>query len=568
MQFKDVRIAIYAFITLSFALGACQSETLINPISDTIELSAEIQPIATTRLNIHDDGKGSFDEGDHIQLQVAPTSDDSHIYELTYRNGLWTPSLSWADINADKVSFFATYPTLQSNDAGEWIHKVSVDQRHGVDYQNSDLLCAYTYVQRKAPVQLSFAHAMSRVSVTLKSGNHFTEQQLASAVVSIRAFDQISVQPGNGALGAISGAEQKIIFHHNQGTATFNAIVCPQKILSEWKEDWWIEIKIGEQLMKYKAPLKLKDGTPMLSLQSGKELSLTISLNDKEYVEEDWSNQTVWVYGVRNPKLDEWGYAFPNTKVLGLTWKAEYGWYDCNKKYSSRNEGGKESDSEMCWAAANSNSIHWWLEQNKDYIKRYGTYTGPSHYSLSDSEVFSFFKKHFENTGNDLGATLSWFFTGRYGLETKDGAAFFEDVLGKDEIVARIVSVYADNMTQEIKKALQSKEAITCGIKLPRLNHAISIWGADFDSDGNVSAIYIADSNDRDISEQEKVCSYYWDRCRVPAGLIRKPIKIRDGNVYMESSSPGYFTIQIYELNFLSLKTKEWEDYFRRHPKL
>ena len=45
--------------------------------------------------------------------------------------------------------------------------------------------------------------------------------------------------------------------------------------------------------------------------------------------------------------------------------------------------------------------------------------------------------------------------------------------------------------------------------------------------------------------------------------MIRKPIQIRDGIPFMESSVPGCFTIRILELNFMGLKKAEWRKYFQ-----
>ncbi|MFR3186663.1 MAG: IdeS/Mac family cysteine endopeptidase [Phocaeicola sp.] len=62
---------------------------------------------------------------------------------------------------------------------------------------------------------------------------------------------------------------------------------------------------------------------------------------------------------------------------MGLKWDVRYGWFDCNKRDPNKQQ--TDSDSEMCWAASSSNLIHWWLEQNKEFVARY-SYTGPSAY--------------------------------------------------------------------------------------------------------------------------------------------------------------------------------------------
>lgn len=46
-----------------------------------------------------------------------------------------------------------------------------------------------------------------------------------------------------------------------------------------------------------------------------------------------------------------------------LTWKEGSGWFDCNKTFNYYGDGN------MCWAAAASNLIHWWLAQNQNTLK-------------------------------------------------------------------------------------------------------------------------------------------------------------------------------------------------------
>ncbi|BDW74310.1 hypothetical protein BFINE_01050 [Bacteroides finegoldii DSM 17565] len=104
----------------------------------------------------------------------------------------------------------------------------------------------------------------------------------------------------------------------------------------------------------------------------------------------------------RKSGMDTWSHRYAgstnvgvcvlNTKQgAGLKWNKAYGWFDCNKK----DVWGEQpnSDNNLCWAASVSNIIYWWLEQNKEYVNRFG-YDGPSRYNGSlDCEVFDFYKK-------------------------------------------------------------------------------------------------------------------------------------------------------------------------------
>ena len=107
-------------------------------------------------------------------------------------------------------------------------------------------------------------------------------------------------------------------------------------------------------------------------------------------IPQEWAGKVVWTHGLTgmpDPQMWEYAYLTPS-KVRGLKWNKAYGWFDCNKK----DVWGEQpnSDNNLCWAASVSNIIYWWLEQNKEYVNRFG-YDGPSRYNGSlDCEVFDF----------------------------------------------------------------------------------------------------------------------------------------------------------------------------------
>lgn len=94
-------------------------------------------------------------------------------------------------------------------------------------------------------------------------------------------------------------------------------------------------------------------------------------------IPQEWAGKVVWTHGLTgmpDPQMWEYAYLTPS-KVRGLKWNKAYGWFDCNKK----DVWGEQpnSDNNLCWAASVSNIIYWWLEQNKEYVNRFG-YDGPS----------------------------------------------------------------------------------------------------------------------------------------------------------------------------------------------
>lgn len=88
--------------------------------------------------------------------------------------------------------------------------------------------------------------------------------------------------------------------------------------------------------------------------------------------EEDKKIKTIiWASGVTPPEMTD--FIKEKTPSTGnpryVVYKALYqpgnGWYDVNKTTD------RVEDNSLCFAAAASNALHWWLEQNNSYIDRY-----------------------------------------------------------------------------------------------------------------------------------------------------------------------------------------------------
>lgn len=557
-------LLFFAGLILIF-LSACTEEDLFSGNSDSefVEINAGILPVTEfqSRAVIDTDGKGYFTNNDRIDLFATPeNSDTGPKYSLTLQNNVWTPRLTWDQFSGQKTTFTAFHPSL-TKDYSKYIFSVVPDQRQNGAYEKSDLLIAKTTAVRNEPVQLNFKHVMSRISVTLSSSSSFTQEQLESATLSLYAFNKVQINPADGSVGSVRGGSLQIFFKRTEGS-TYQAIVCPQDVWDEWKDRAWITIRIGDKELIYNAPRALQNGTPFNYLEPGKQVSFKIRID--KGVEEDWSNRTEWVFGINNPPLSEWGYAytFPYT-ILGLKWNPSYGWYDCNKLNPV---AGYEPDSAMCWAAAASNLIYWWLNLNKEYVDAFG-YTGPRLYKNSlETEVFDLYKQNFKNEGNNPPSAVNWFFTGRFGQNMRPGAGFFQKVFGTAPMVR--ATRFGGNVTvsSELKKAFRNREAIIADIETGIGRHAINFWGADFDENGEACAVYMTDNNDRFLDEQKEGCLAGFDRCLVQAGIIRKKIQRKADGTYMESSTPGHFTIKIDEMSFLDLKTEEWKEYFRKNP--
>ena len=519
------------------------------------------------KASIGEDGSGYFENGDIISIkaQSRERPDHSVFKNMKLEGNEWTPGIEWKEIGSSHAILASVYPA-RTDMQETFIHTISAEQNIKKEYISSDILGAVTEARNGTPAELKFTHLMSRMKITLTTDGTISPQELASATVRLSSKPSAKIhclKDGKPAISAVESFGEEITINtQNSGTGVFYAIVCPQEVPVHWKASGWIEITVCGKTSFLKAPEKLQSGTPFTNIESGKEIDITISLKKEG---ENWAGETFWTKGINNPTVNNWGYAYVTPqKTLGLKWDKTYGWYDCNKVEPNR--PGK--DSELCWAATAANMIYWWMDRNRENIRKFGKYTGPSGYINSfDCEIFEYYKSHFFNEGNDLAAALSWFFTGRYGTGTKPEGGFFKDVLGSGAVTE--ITRFGDmSFSDAMKKAFLSGYATGCVIEFPnRYLHAISVWGADFDQDGEVSAIYITDSNDRDLEDQWEGNVSGLDRPITKVGLIRKAVqKKTDGYYYMESSSPGYFTFKIIELYFLGTKQAEWDQYFQKHP--
>lgn len=568
MRFKTYPFLRLLLLLEIMSLCACTiDDGEAYPENEWVRLTATIAPLSgTSRAHVGDKGNESFQIEDRITLFITPQGESSSgalERSMSLAPGGWSPRLTWQDIKGRQIDFSAFYPEISVSGSGIFMHTVALDQRTDESFSKSDLLAASTRVERGNAVSLTFQHQLSLIELRLTSSSTFTAEQLSKAVVRIHACSSVQLQavPTPKVLQHMEDRMENIVFHREEA-GTYHVILPPQPIQEPWRKKW-IEIELEGNTYIYGAPLELNGGEEFIALKSGQQLTLNLNL-DREQITEDWANKTVWVYGLKDiPPVDTWNYATDDGLghgFVGLKWNSLYGWYDCNKKNPQEGTG---LDSNMCWAAACSNMIYWWLEQNAEYVRRYG-YSGPSQYGNSiDSDVFELYRTHFNDTGNDVAGALSWFFTGRSLSGGKQSPAYFKELLGENEFVSTVIPIYTGrSLSDELKILFNSPKAIECTISTSRLIHAINIWGAEFDENGEVCALYITDNNDSDLYRQPEGFSFL-DRKKTQAGLLYKPVKRISDKYYMEGSIKGNYSFYINELNTLDLMRDKWETFFK-----
>ena len=253
--------------------------------------------------------------------------------------------------------------------------------------------------------------------------------------------------------------------------------------------------------------------------------------NTVEYETEEGEKRTVlFVKGVKAPKLGENG-DFRKTEDHGyIDYKAPYeegqGYFDVNKAPFGTN---KEIDRNLCFAAAASNTLHWYLQQNKkeieDYIKNNGDVirtVGANTYSLKDmlnqeveqqdSLIYQYFKEIYGNneTGYYTVPLMDLFLNGytpkedrKTNIENKDlqpdaRGGFLYGIIGtKPQTGMQFVNSLSD-LGNSLQHYLSNNFVVCLSYTTFSYNHVVTLWGAEYDESGLLRAVYVTDSDDQD----------------------------------------------------------------------
>ncbi|WP_448974467.1 IdeS/Mac family cysteine endopeptidase [Oribacterium sp.] len=253
--------------------------------------------------------------------------------------------------------------------------------------------------------------------------------------------------------------------------------------------------------------------------------------NTVEYETEEGEKRTVlFVKGVKAPKLGENG-DFRKTEDHGyIDYKAPFeegqGYFDVNKAPFGTN---KEIDRNLCFAAAASNTLHWYLQQNKkeiqDYIKDNGDVIrtiGAKTYSLREmlnqeveqqgSLIYQYFKEMYGNneTGYYTVPLMDLFLNGytpkedrKTNIEDKDlqpdaRGGFLYGIIGtKPQTGMQFVNSLSD-LGNSLQHYLSDNFVVCLSYTTFSYNHVVTLWGAEYDESGLLRAVYVTDSDDQD----------------------------------------------------------------------
>ncbi|MEY8461807.1 IdeS/Mac family cysteine endopeptidase [Streptococcus merionis] len=223
--------------------------------------------------------------------------------------------------------------------------------------------------------------------------------------------------------------------------------------------------------------------------------------------------KTLWADGVH---VDEGDFK-SSTEGYGTDYFATEhgkgrGYYDINKKFDG-------SDDVLCSGVVAANQLHWWLDRNKDYVERYrkqsadnGILVGKDILKLNtthedQSDFFDFIKYSFSNKPLYPERLLNMYINGYGYLSSQNPNVlptsktnFFQKVFKNNLLTENFPVNSIDSLSSQIKNALQNHKVLALSFVSYRNSgwgHVVTVWGADFDANGKVVAVYVTDSDDR-----------------------------------------------------------------------
>ena len=294
------------------------------------------------------------------------------------------------------------------------------------------------------------------------------------------------------------------------------------------------------------------------------------------YIKDNEEITTLWVRGITPPNINEFTKEVHNDYLIQtIPYSYNKGWFDVNKS------GDGYSDRVLCSGAVASNMLHWWLLQNKTYIDKYLTlnptkaklsndnnvwkdlnhYLG-SYQNQNSSKIFDMFKLYYGNTNGIWADTSVDFFINGYKasltgatnrsekFERDDKGGFFYDVFKTNILTNRFFSGSYEDFSEAIKLELQNGHIIGLGHRTPskKSNHIVTLWGADFNSQGKIIGVYVTDSDDYTESN---------------VAMRRLNVNNKDSKPVITSSINKNVGINLEYIHTLSLGREYWEAFFK-----
>ena len=317
---------------------------------------------------------------------------------------------------------------------------------------------------------------------------------------------------------------------------------------------------------------------------------LTTSKNNNvvQYTDEDGKIRTIiWAKGISAPVMGEGGDFRKEVTHAGsdtyIDYKAPFAfgnsWYDINK---SRAGGNTDIDKNLCFGATSANMLHWWLEQNSSYIDSYIAKEGDitrsgrslselrnSFNSQQNSGIFELFKVLFGY--NDKGfysdLLMDLFIngytpkiSGATNIENEDmtpdnRGGFFYNAFKEVKLTERTYGGSYEGLSEKLKDILGNEGIIGISHKtFGNSSHIVTLWGAEYDLNGKLSAVYVSDSDDQNEEADETDLGMKRYEVRNVGGIAKLSTNQSNKSA---GSAIGY-------LHVLYLGSEQWQSYINQ----
>lgn len=314
-----------------------------------------------------------------------------------------------------------------------------------------------------------------------------------------------------------------------------------------------------------------------------KEALITSKNNNVvQYTNEEGEIRTViWAKGISAPVMGAGGDfrkevtqgGFDTYVIYKAPFSSGNGWYDVNK---TRSSGNIDIDKNLCFAATASNMLHWWLDQNSENVDNYIAKNGDiiranrrlselknSFESQEESKIFELYKVlyGYNERGFYTDLLMDLFINGyrpklsgatnieNDNLIPDNNGGFFYDVFKGEKLTDRTYGEDYEYLSEKLKEVLGDDGLVGLSHKALSRNHIVTLWGAEYDLNGNLKAVYVSDSDDQD--ESDVGMKRY--EVRNVGGKAKLSTNISDKSA---GAAVGY-------LHILYLGSNRWNNYFK-----
>ena len=327
-----------------------------------------------------------------------------------------------------------------------------------------------------------------------------------------------------------------------------------------------LSLKQNKTVWDRTARIRFKDNITNKYIEISRKKYLEVQLTQKK---NENPNVTIkWVYGITPPtnaekekieilekgvptgKYHNADYAFYWAETLTTTF------FNTRKVDYLHTPNSGDTDSNQCWAKTDSNMLHWWFEQNNEHVEKYIEKKG---ITVADTEKYHMYKPVYTrglednqeeqkssianlfrekciNKGGDPANGLQWYLFGLNGFKNAKNKSYspalFPDVFNEGNTPIERATIYTKKEFEDtLNAALASEKAVGLNrYGADGSQHAITLWGAAFDEDGNIIVIYVGDNND----VSNKIVPYgIWYKNGVDIYAETEPV--------IDSNDPHYF---------------------------